>query len=163
RSRCPGPTPTGSARTRASTPSGSRAARTRWPAGRSTTRSCSTGLAGRGRSTTAPSAPRSAAGPVRSPAAAPAPQPPTPRSAGLEAVGTGTGRVGGLISGENFMPLARVSLYESGVEVYLAPTAEDSEECHDSMKHIARESRAFVLSCCVYQRASSYPDDVQLA
>jgi nitrilase len=31
------------------------------------------------------------------------------------------------------------------------------------MKHIARESRAFVLSCCVYQRASSYPDDVQLA
>ena len=83
--------------------------------------------------------------------------------AGLEAVDTGIGRVGGLICWENFMPLARFSLYESGVEVYLAPTAEDSEEWHDSMKHIARESRDFVLSCCVYQRASSYPDDVQLA
>jgi nitrilase len=83
--------------------------------------------------------------------------------AGLEAVDTGIGRVGGLICWENFMPLARFSLYESGVEVYLAPTAEDSEEWHDSMKHIARESRAFVLSCCVYQQASSYPDDVQLA
>jgi nitrilase len=82
---------------------------------------------------------------------------------GLEAVETGLGRVGGLICWENFMPLARFSLYESGVEIYLAPTAEDSEDWHDSMKHIARESRAFVLSCCVFQRASSYPDDVQLA
>ena len=83
--------------------------------------------------------------------------------AGLEAVKTGLGRVGGLICWENFMPLARFALYESGVEIYLAPTAEDSEQRHDSMKHIARESRAFVLSCCVFQRASSYPDDVQLA
>jgi nitrilase len=82
---------------------------------------------------------------------------------GLEAVETDVGRVGGLICWENFMPLARFSLYESGVEIYLAPTAEDSEQWHDSMKHIARESRAFVLSCCVYQRASSYPDDVRLA
>jgi nitrilase len=83
--------------------------------------------------------------------------------AGLEAVETGVGRVGGLICWENFMPLARFSLYQSGVEIYLAPTAEDSEQWHDSMKHIARESRAFVLSCCVLQRASSFPDDVQLA
>jgi nitrilase len=83
--------------------------------------------------------------------------------AGLEAVETAVGRVGGLICWENFMPLARFSLYESGVEIYLAPTAEDSEQWHDSMKHIARESRAFVLSCSVFQRASSYPDDVQLA
>jgi nitrilase len=82
---------------------------------------------------------------------------------GLEAVETGLGRVGGLICWENFMPLARFSLYESGVEIYLAPTAEDSEQWHESMRHIARESRAFVLSCCVFQRASSYPDDVQLA
>jgi nitrilase len=83
--------------------------------------------------------------------------------AGLEAVETGLGRVGGLICWENFMPLARFSLYESGVEIYLAPTAEDSEQWHDSMKHIARESRAFVLSCCVLQRASSFPEDVKLA
>ena len=82
---------------------------------------------------------------------------------GLEALATDIGRVGGLICWENFMPLARFALYESGVEIYLAPTADDSEDWHDSMQHIARESRAFVLSCCVFQRASTYPDDVPLA
>jgi len=60
--------------------------------------------------------------------------------------------------------LACVGLpHESGVEIYLAPTAEDEETWHISIRHIARESRAFVLSCCVFQRTSSYPDDVQLA
>jgi nitrilase len=82
---------------------------------------------------------------------------------GLETVDTDLGKVGGLICWENLMPLARAALYEDGVEVYLAPTADDSEEWHDSMRHIARESRAFVLSCCVFQRASSYPHDVPLA
>ena len=82
---------------------------------------------------------------------------------GLSAVDTDLGRVGGLICWENFMPLARFSLYESGVEVYLAPTADDSEDWHVSVQHIAREARAFVLSCCVFQRASSFPDDVLLA
>jgi nitrilase len=82
---------------------------------------------------------------------------------GLEAIQTEIGRVGGLICWENLMPLARFALYQSGVEVYLAPTADDSEQWHDSMRHIAREARAFVLSCCVFQRASSYPDDVPLA
>jgi nitrilase len=82
---------------------------------------------------------------------------------GLEAVETDLGRVGGLICWENLMPLARFALYETGVEIYLAPTADDSEPWHDSIRHIARESRAFVLSCCVFQRASSYPDDVPLA
>jgi nitrilase len=61
------------------------------------------------------------------------------------------------------MPLARFALYEQGVEIYLAPTAEDSESWLDSIRHIARESRAFVLSCCVFQRASSYPEDIPLA
>jgi len=82
---------------------------------------------------------------------------------GLEAVETELGRVGGLICWENLMPLARFALYETGVELYLAPTADDTEQWHDSIRHIARESRAFVLSCCVFQRASSYPDDVPLA
>jgi nitrilase len=83
--------------------------------------------------------------------------------AGLGAVETESGRIGGLICWENMMPLARFALYESGVEIYLAPTADDSEQWHDSIRHIARESRAFVLSCCVLQRASSFPDDIPLA
>jgi nitrilase len=82
---------------------------------------------------------------------------------GLETVDAGFGRIGGLICWENLMPLARFALYERGVEVYLAPTADDSDAWQDSIRHIARESRTFVLSCCVYQRASSYPPDVPLA
>src|SRR5436190_4971278 len=82
---------------------------------------------------------------------------------GLETVETGLGRVGGLICWENLMPLARAALYESGLDIYLAPTADDSESWLESIRHIAREARAFVLSCCVYQRASSYPDDVAIA
>ena len=73
------------------------------------------------------------------------------------------GLVGGLICWENLMPLARFALYERGVEIYLAPTADDSEGWHDSLRHIARESRAFVLSCCVFQSAAGYPADVPLA
>ena len=82
---------------------------------------------------------------------------------GLEAIETDLGRVGGLICWENLMPLARAALYESGLDIYLAPTADDEEPWQRSIRHIARESRAFVLSCCVYQRASSYPDDVAIA
>jgi nitrilase len=82
---------------------------------------------------------------------------------GLTAVQTPLGRVGGLICWENMMPLARAALYESGLEVYLAPTADDSEKWIESIRHIARESRAFVLSCCVFQRASSYPADVPVS
>jgi nitrilase len=82
---------------------------------------------------------------------------------GLETIQTDAGKVGGLICWENLMPLARFALYETGVEVYLAPTADDSESWHDSIRHIARESRAFVLSSCVFARASSYPDYVPLA
>jgi nitrilase len=82
---------------------------------------------------------------------------------GLEAIQTDAGKVGGLICWENLMPLARSVLYETGVEVYLAPTADDSDDWHDSIRHIAREARAFVLSSCVFARASSYPDYVPLA
>jgi len=82
---------------------------------------------------------------------------------GLETIDTDLGRVGGLICWENFMPLARAALYESGLDIYLAPTADDSESWLESARHIAREARAFVLSCCVFQRASSYPDDVPIA
>lgn len=82
---------------------------------------------------------------------------------GLTAVPTPLGKVGGLICWENMMPLARFALYESGVEIYLAPTADDTEAWHDSIRHIARESRAFVVSPCIFQRASSYPEGIPIA
>jgi nitrilase len=81
---------------------------------------------------------------------------------GLRAIETGIGRIGGLICWENYMPLARFALYESGVEIYIASTADDSDAWQATLVHIARESRAFVVSPCHFQRGSSYPDDFPL-
>jgi nitrilase len=77
-------------------------------------------------------------------------------------VETGFGRLGGLICWENYMPLARFSLYESGVELYIASTADDSDAWQSTLVHIARESRAFVIAPCHFQRSASYPDDFPL-
>jgi nitrilase len=82
---------------------------------------------------------------------------------GLETVETPLGRIGGLICWENYMPLARFALYESGVELYIASTADDSDGWQSTLVHIARESRAFVIAPSHYQRASSYPDDFPLS
>ncbi len=81
---------------------------------------------------------------------------------GLRALPTEIGRIGGLICWENYMPLARVALYESGVEIYIASTADDSDEWQATLMHIARESRAYVVSPCHFQRTSAYPDDFPL-
>jgi nitrilase len=81
---------------------------------------------------------------------------------GLRAIPTELGRLGGLICWENYMPLARFALYESGVEIYIASTADDSEEWQSTLVHIARESRAFVVAPSHFQRVSSYPDDFPL-
>jgi nitrilase len=82
---------------------------------------------------------------------------------GLRAIQTELGRVGGLICWENYMPLARFALYESGVEIYIASTADDGEAWQSTLVHIARESRAFVVAPSHFQRASAYPDDFPLA
>ena len=82
---------------------------------------------------------------------------------GLGAVETGFGRVGGLICWENYMPLARVALYESGVEIYVASTADDGDAWQPTLVHIARESRAYVIAPAHFQRESAYPDDFPLA
>jgi len=81
---------------------------------------------------------------------------------GLRAIPSPLGRLGGLICWENYMPLARFALYESGVEIYVASTADDSAAWQATLVHIARESRAFVVSPSHYQRASAYPDDFPL-
>jgi nitrilase len=81
---------------------------------------------------------------------------------GLRALPTELGRIGGLICWENYMPLARFALYESGVEIYIASTADDSQEWQATLVHIARESRCFVIAPGHFQRAESYPDDFPL-
>jgi nitrilase len=81
---------------------------------------------------------------------------------GLRAFDAGGVRIGGLICWENYMPLARFALYESGVEIYIASTADDGEEWQATLVHIARESRAFVVAPSHFQRGTSYPDDFPL-
>jgi nitrilase len=81
---------------------------------------------------------------------------------GLRAIATNIGRLGGLICWENYMPLARFALYESGVEIYVASTADDGDAWQATLVHIARESRSFVIAPSHFQRVSAYPDDFPL-
>jgi nitrilase len=78
----------------------------------------------------------------------------------VEAAGA---RVGGLICWENRMPLARYSLYRQGPQIWVAPTADDSDGWLASMRHIAIESGAFVISVPQFIPASAFPQDFPLA
>jgi nitrilase len=60
------------------------------------------------------------------------------------------------------MPLARFALYESGVELYVASTADDGDSWQATLVHIAREARAFVIAPAHFQRAAAYPEDFPL-
>ena len=74
---------------------------------------------------------------------------------------TKIGKLGGLICWENYMPLARISMYKKGVEIYIAPTADSREEWTSTMQHIALEGRCFVLGCNQFFTKSMYPDKYQ--
>jgi nitrilase len=77
----------------------------------------------------------------------------------LGVVDTGVGRVGGLICWENRMPLARYAVYRGGPQIWVAPTADDSDGWLASMRHIAIESGAFVVSVPQYIPGAAFPDD----
>jgi nitrilase len=77
----------------------------------------------------------------------------------LGAVKTPAGRIGGLICWENLMPLARYAVYRHGPQIWIAPTADDSESWVASMRHIAIESGAYVVSAPQFIPAAAFPDD----
>lgn len=74
---------------------------------------------------------------------------------------TELGKIGGLICWENYMPMARMAMYQKGVQIYLAPTADARENWQSTMKHIALEGRCYVLSCNQYVTKSMYPKELQ--
>lgn len=58
------------------------------------------------------------------------------------------------------MPLARAALYAQGVDVYLAPTWDNSDVWVPTLRHIAREGRTYVLGVSSCLRATDLPDDL---
>ena len=60
---------------------------------------------------------------------------------------TDLGKISGLICHENYMPLVRYSLYAQGVEIYFAPTYDESEAWQSTLRHIGREGRVYVIGC----------------
>lgn len=71
------------------------------------------------------------------------------------------GKIGGLICWENYMPLARISMYQKGVEVYIAPTADSRDTWQSTMEHIACEGRCYVIGCNQYFTKQDYPEHLQ--
>ena len=74
---------------------------------------------------------------------------------------TDIGKLGGLICWENYMPLARMAMYQQGVELYLAPTADSRDSWTATLRHIALEGRCFVLGCNQFFTKGMYPEPYQ--
>jgi len=72
---------------------------------------------------------------------------------------TPVGKVGAVICWENYMPLFRTAMYAKGVQLYCAPTVDDRDVWHATMRHIAVEGRCFVLCACQYAVRGDYPPD----
>ena len=80
----------------------------------------------------------------------------------LRVVETAAGRVGGLICWENRMPLARYALYRQGPQIWVAPTADDSDGWIAHARAIAIESGAFVVAAPQFIPRAAFPADFPL-
>lgn len=79
----------------------------------------------------------------------------------LQVLTTPLGKIGGLICWENYMPLARTALYQQGIEIYLAPTADARGSWQSTLQHMACEGRCFVLGCNQYLTRDHYPEELR--
>ncbi|HXC78091.1 MAG TPA: carbon-nitrogen hydrolase family protein [Candidatus Acidoferrum sp.] len=78
---------------------------------------------------------------------------------GLRVSDTPSGRVGGLICWENYMPLARFAIFAQGCEIYVAPTWDEGGTWLSTMRHIATEGRCWVLGNGSSMRGKDIPTD----
>jgi nitrilase len=78
----------------------------------------------------------------------------------LTVIEIGGVKVGSLICWENYMPLARMAMYERGIDVLLSPTWDNSDEWVPTLRHIAKEGRIFVVGVTAYLRGSDVPRDL---
>jgi nitrilase len=81
---------------------------------------------------------------------------------GLKAVDSPSGRVGGLVCWEHWMPLARQALHDSGEDIHIAvwPTVHDRHQV--ASRHYAFEGRCFVLAAGSVMRSSSLPPELEV-
>lgn len=79
----------------------------------------------------------------------------------LKSYDSTAGKLAGLICWENFMPLARTAIYESGAQILASPTWDKSPNWLQSMQHIAREGGLFVISTCMALQMDDIPDDFE--
>ncbi len=59
------------------------------------------------------------------------------------------------------MPLARAAMYAQGVEVYVAPTWDNSDSWVGTLQHIAKEGRCYVIGCAPLLRGSDVPAELR--
>ncbi|KAI9815786.1 MAG: hypothetical protein M1827_002182 [Pycnora praestabilis] len=78
---------------------------------------------------------------------------------GLVVANTDIGKIGGLICWENYMPAARMALYQKGIEIWVAPNADDLPSWTATMQHIAKEGRCFVINSNQFCKVSDFPAD----
>lgn len=78
----------------------------------------------------------------------------------LTVINVGGVRVGSLICWENYMPLARMAMYERGVDVLLAPTWDNSDEWVPTLRHIAKEGQIFVVGVTAFLRGCDVPREL---
>jgi len=76
----------------------------------------------------------------------------------LEVYDTPLGKIGGLICWENYMPLARYTMYAWGTQIYIAATWDSGEPWLSTLRHIAKEGRVYVIGCCMPMRQADIPD-----
>jgi nitrilase len=74
---------------------------------------------------------------------------------------SGFGIYGGLICWENYMPLARMAMYQQGIQIYLAPTADCRDAWQTTLRHIAVEGRCYVLGCNQLITPEALPEDLK--
>ncbi len=76
----------------------------------------------------------------------------------LQVYDTPLGKLGGLICWENYMPLARYTMYAWGTQIYVAATWDCGQPWLSTLRHIAKEGRVYVIGCCIAMRKDDIPD-----
>jgi nitrilase len=78
----------------------------------------------------------------------------------LSVFATPFGRLGGLTCWENYMPLARYAMYAQHIDIWCAPTWDNSDVWVPTLRHIAKEGRVYVVGVAPLLRGSDVPADL---